>query len=136
MRVARGGSRLLRRCTRHTLTEFPVRGRVHRRRARIGNFQPRTPRVRIVVASGGGAPGALPGRGRPFLRQVKKRILWLKSAIPRPLDQGTNFIALNLFRRLSAEYDIFYVALTGPGDAERAAVLRQYVSILEVPRSP
>jgi glycosyltransferase involved in cell wall biosynthesis len=65
---------------------------------------------------------------------VKKRILWLKSAIPWPLDQGTNFIALNLFRQLSADYHITYLALTGPGDAERLEALREYVEVFEVPR--
>lgn len=65
----------------------------------------------------------------------RKRILWLKSAIPWPLDQGTNFIALNLMKLLRERYDIRYLALSGaPGDDGKLDALRELVDVRALPR--
>lgn len=41
----------------------------------------------------------------------RPRILWLKSEIPYPLDQGSNFIAFSLFHLLRDHFDITYLCL-------------------------
>jgi glycosyltransferase involved in cell wall biosynthesis len=65
----------------------------------------------------------------------KRRILWLKSAIPYPLDQGMNFLTDHLFRLLRPQYEIEYVCMADPKqDAQKIEAVKQLVSVTPIQR--
>lgn len=68
-------------------------------------------------------------------QERKRRILWLKSAIPYPLDQGMNFLTDHLFRLLRSQYEIEYVCMADPKqDARKIEAVKQLVSVTPIQR--
>jgi glycosyltransferase involved in cell wall biosynthesis len=66
----------------------------------------------------------------------KPGVLWVKSAVPWPLDQGNHFIAYNLIRHLHGSFDItFVVPVKDAEEQERARALEPFARVIPVPRT-
>ena len=63
-------------------------------------------------------------------------ILWIKSSVPWPLDQGNHFVAYNLIRHLHKEFAIsLVVPVKDHEERERTQALAPYARIVAVPRT-
>jgi glycosyltransferase involved in cell wall biosynthesis len=67
---------------------------------------------------------------------TKPGVLWVKSAVPWPLDQGNHFVAYNLIRHLHDAFDItLVVPVRDDAERERSEALAPFARVVPVTRT-